>query len=427
MTKTKTKTPAAVLGQPFTLPNGGRIKNRLFKSAMSEALADRSGAPGPELIRLYGAWADGGIGLCVTGNVMIDHGAVGEPGNVVIEDDRHLAQLKAWAHAATRNHTPCWVQLNHPGKQAPKGLNRETVSPSAVPFRADMQKFFATPRALTGAEIEELIQRFAKSASLVQQAGFCGVQIHGAHGYLVSQFLSPHHNRRTDAWGGTPEKRRRFVLEVYRAMRATVGSTFPIGIKLNSADFQRGGFTEDESLDTIRALSQAGIDLIEISGGTYEAPAMTGVKAGKPTLKESTRQREAYFLAFAEKARIAVNTPLVVTGGFRSAAGMAEAISSGAVDMVGLARILAIEPDLPKRLLANLPPLQEVRPITTGIKAIDRLGILEISWYTGQLKRIGRGEAPKPNESGLWVFAKQAWHMALAGKGNRAPTKLRAN
>jgi 2,4-dienoyl-CoA reductase-like NADH-dependent reductase (Old Yellow Enzyme family) len=253
------------------------------------------------------------------------------------------------------------------------------------------------------------------------------VQIHGAHGYLVSQFLSPHHNVRTDEWGGSPENRRRFVLEVYWAMRKVVGAKFPIGIKLNSADFQRGGFTEEESLDTIRALADAGIDLIEISGGTYEAPAMTGVKVGKTPVKESTRQREAYFLDFAEKARATVTTPLVVTGGFRSASGMAQAIESGAVDMVGLARMLAIEPDAPKKLLAGKATEHQVRPITTGIKAIDKLGLLEISWYTGQLKRIGRGESPKPRESGLWVFAKQAWHMAMAGKKKRPPSKLRAN
>ncbi|HOF51803.1 MAG TPA: NADH:flavin oxidoreductase/NADH oxidase family protein [Rhodoferax sp.] len=420
-------TSHTVLAQPLTLPNGTVVKNRLLKSAMSEALGTREGSPTPELNHLYKAWADGGIGLCVTGNVMIDLKARGEPGNVVIEDDTHLAALKAWAKAATAKNTHCWVQLNHPGKQAPKGLNRETVAPSAVPFRDDMKAFFATPRELTDAEVQALVARFGKAAGIVKQAGFSGVQIHGAHGYLVSQFLSPHHNVRTDDWGGTPEKRRRFVLEVYQAMRKAVGAKFPIGIKLNSADFQRGGFTEEESLDTIRALADAGIDLIEISGGTYEAPAMTGVKTSKEPVKESTRLREAYFLEFAEKARAAVKTPLVVTGGFRSAQGMAQAIESGAVDMVGLARMLAIEPDAPKKLLAGKPTLHTVKPITTGIKAIDKLGLLEISWYTGQLKRIGRGEPTKPREPGLWVFAKQAWHMAMAGKKKRPPAKLRAN
>jgi len=420
-------TSQALLSRPLILPNGVVIKNRLVKSAMSEALGTRYGGATPELVRLYQAWANGGIGLCITGNVMIDHGALGEPGNVVIADDRDLPALQAWARAGTGNGTQCWVQLNHPGKQAPKGLNKETVSPSAVPFRAEMQGLFATPRELADEEVRALIRRFGDAAGVVKAAGFTGVQIHGAHGYLVSQFLSPHHNVRTDAWGGTPEKRRRFVLEVYTAIREAVGEDFPVGIKLNSADFQRGGFTEEESLDTIRALADAGIDLIEISGGTYEAPAMTGVKFAQKPARESTRLREAYFLEFAEKARRAVSTPLVVTGGFRSAQGMADAIESGAVNLVGLARMLAIEPDAPNRLLAGQEPRYRVRPITTGIQAIDKMGILEISWYTGQLKRIGRGRSPWPHEPALLVLLKLAWGLLRAGRKKRRPTRLRAN
>ena len=417
--------PQAVLAQPFHLPRGGVVKNRVCKSAMSEALGTRQGRATPELARLYGAWADGGVGLCITGNVMIDRRALGEPGNVVIEDDSQMAELQAWAQAATRNGTHCWVQLNHPGKQAPKGLNKENVAPSAVPFRKDMQAFFPTPRELTDAEVRELIARYGRAAGIVKRAGFTGVQIHGAHGYLVSQFLSPHHNQRSDEWGGSAEKRRRFVLAVLAAMRAEVGADFPIGIKLNSADFQRGGFTEDESLDTIRALAEAGIDLIEISGGTYEAPAMTGVKTAGAPVKDSTRQREAYFLAFAEKARQAVSVPLVVTGGFRSLEGMAAALTSGAVDLVGLARAVAIEPDVVNRLLAGQAPREQVRPIKTGIPPIDRMGLMEVSWYTGQLKRIGRGEAPRPNESALWVFLKTVFKQMGWGRKKR-PTRLRA-
>lgn len=393
-------TPQETLNQPLTLQCGAVLKNRLVKSAMSETLGTTDNRPTQRLERLYGAWADGGIGLSVTGNVMVDRNAIGEPNNVVIEDDSALDALRRWAQAGTRNGTALWMQINHPGKQAPKGLNRETVSPSAIPFRDDMAAFFATPRALTEQEIEGIITRFGRTAAIARQAGFSGVQIHGAHGYLVSQFLSPHHNHREDDWGGSPEKRRRFVLAVLQEMRRQVGADFPIGIKLNSADFQRGGFTEEESLATIEALVEHGIDMVEISGGTYEAPAMTGV--GK---KSSTLAREAYFLEFADKVRARVDVPLMVTGGFRTGAGMAAAIDSGAVDLVGLARALAIEPDLPQRLLSGRAPLHAVRPITTGIKAVDRMALMEVAWYTRQLRRIGEGREPRPNESGLRAFA----------------------
>ena len=232
---------AQVLAQPFTLPNGTVLKNRLAKSAMSEALGTTDNHVTDGLVRLYQRWAEGGIGLLITGNVMIDQRALGEPNNVVVEDERDLALLSAWAAAGTKNGTQLWMQINHPGKQSPKGLNQENVSPSAIPFKKDMAAFFSTPRELTEAEIQDIIQRYARTAAVAKKAGFSGVQIHGAHGYLVSQFLSGHHNTRTDQWGGNPENRRRFVLSVFEAMRAAVGHEFPIGIKLNSADFQRGG------------------------------------------------------------------------------------------------------------------------------------------------------------------------------------------
>jgi len=393
----------SIIGQSFTLPNGSVVKNRLLKSAMSEALGTAEGCPKNALVTLYQTWAQGGIGLCVTGNVMIDRRALGEPGNVVIEDERHLDYLRQWAAAATQNHTQCWVQLNHPGKQSPKGLNKENVSPSAVPFRKEMQAFFATPRALSHDEIVDIINRFGRAAAIVKKAGFTGVQIHGAHGYLVSQFLSPHHNIRTDEWGGSADNRRRFVIEVYKSIREAVGKEFPVSIKLNSADFQRGGFTEEESLDTIKVLSDIGMDLIEISGGTYEAPVMTGAKALRPaTAKASTLAREAYFLEFAEKARQIISSPLAVTGGFRTLKGMADAISIGAVDFVGIARQLAIEPDAPNRLLAGKEVLYQVEAKKTGVSYIDKMGLMEVSWYTQQLKRIGNGKPADPNAS-VWL------------------------
>lgn len=409
-----------LLAQPLRLPNGGSLRNRLAKSAMSEALASYDNHVTPALPALYRRWAASGIGLLITGNVMIDRRALGEPGNVALEDESDLPLLRQWAEAATSQGAQIWMQLNHPGKQSPKGLNAYNLSPSAIPFRPDMAAFFDTPREATPEQIADIITRFGRAAALAQKAGFSGVQIHGAHGYLVSQFLSAHHNQRTDEWGGTAEKRRRFVLAVYAEIRKQTGAGFPIGIKLNSADFQKGGFTEEESLATIQALADAGIDLIEISGGTYEAPAMTGTTSAT---KASTQAREAYFLDFAEKARAAVKTPLMVTGGFRSAAGMNAALRSGALDLIGLGRLLALDPDAPAALLRGANSPHTVKPITTGIKMVDRMALMEVAWYARQLHRIAHGKPPKPNESGLFAFLGSIAH---SGWGTFRTKRLRA-
>ena len=408
-----------IIAQPLTLRNGLQIKNRLVKSAMSEALGDSERAPTELLSNLYKVWAEGGIGLNITGNVMIDSRYISEPGNVVIENEDNLDMLTAWAKASLLNGANCWVQLNHPGKQSPRGLNKENVAPSAIPFRKEMKSYFTTPRALEEDEIWDLIHRFGNAARIVKKAGFTGVQIHGAHGYLVGQFLSPLHNIRTDKWGGNAENRRRFVVEVFKSIRKNVGNDFAISIKLNSADFQRGGFTEEESLDVIRALDDAGIDMIEISGGTYEAPAMTGIRQ-----KESTRQREAYFMDFAEKARKTTKVPLMLTGGFRTIEGMASAISSGAIDFVGLGRSLVLEPNLPNELLNGIEPEHIVKPIKTGISMVDRMGIMEVAWYSEQIRRISKGYEPDISRHPLKTLMNLGLKMV---KGNKVFSRLRAS
>ena len=410
-----------LLNQALRLPNGSVLRNRLAKAAMSETLGTYDNRPTPGLVELYRRWGASGPGLIVTGNVMIDRRALGEPGNIVIEDESDRAILRQWTQAATAQGSALWAQLNHPGKQSTRGLNAFNLAPSAVPFREDMAAFFDIPREASSDDIQDIIARFGRSAAVCKKAGFHGVQVHAAHGYLINQFLSPHHNRRDDDWGGTAEKRRRFVLAVYAEIRRHVGPGFPVGIKLNSADFQRGGFTENDSLATIRALSDAGIDLIEISGGTYEAPAMSG--AMHEPKKASTAAREAYFLEFAEKARGATRVPLMVTGGFRTAAGMNAALRSGALDVVGLARLLAIDPDAPTALLKGRDSAQRVRTISTGLKVVDRLGIMEVLWYERQLKRIAKGKAPRPGESGLAAFLKST---LSSGWGTFRTRRLRA-
>jgi 2,4-dienoyl-CoA reductase-like NADH-dependent reductase (Old Yellow Enzyme family) len=384
-----TDTPSVTtLATPLVLPNGTTVKNRLAKSAMSEQLGGPAHEPTAELVRLYTRWARGGVGLLITGNVMIDRRSIGEPLNVVVEDDRDIEGLQRWAKAARSDDTTALVQLNHPGRQTTAGLSKLAVAPSAVPV--DLGPAFPKPRALTGDEITEIIERFAKSARVIVDAGFDGVQIHAAHGYLVSQFLSPHTNRRDDGWGGDPERRRRFLLEVTRAIRSAIGPDSVLSIKLNSADFQRGGFTEDESLAVIEHLDRESVDLLEISGGTYEAPAMSN-----GGLAESTRLREAFFLDFAERVRTITDTPLMVTGGFRTGVGMTEALTSGATDLIGIARPLALQPELPQSLVASPETARsELELKKIGIRKLDSAA--DLWWTQHQIQRLGAGKDPDP-------------------------------
>ena len=403
--------PTDTLSQPLTLANGTVIRNRIAKSAMSEALGTTDNHVTPQLGTLYGRWSEGGAGLLITGNVMIDRRALGEPNNVVLEDERDLPLLQEWARRGTANGTQLWMQLNHPGKQSPKLVSKhQPVAPSAIPLAAKFKPYFNDPRELPQAEIEDIIQRFATAARIAQKAGFTGVQIHGAHGYLVSQFLSPLHNQRKDQWGGSIENRARFVLTVLKAIREQTGAAFPIAIKMNSADFQRGGFTEDESMAAAEMLADAGIDLIEISGGTYETPTMTG-----KDVKDSTKAREAYFLEYAEKIRARVKTPLMVTGGFRTATGMAEAINSGATDLVGVARPLAVFPALPNDLLQGRLERCDIKPRNTGIKLVDDMAMMELAWYAQQMERIAHGKPPKPDRHPLVGLAQYVYTSAVRG------------
>jgi 2,4-dienoyl-CoA reductase-like NADH-dependent reductase (Old Yellow Enzyme family) len=380
---------ALMLDAPLTLPSGLVLKNRFAKSAISEGLAELDGQPNHRHVALYRRWAEGGTGLLVTGNIMVDGRFLERPGNVIIEDDSALTRLAAWAEAAKACGAHTIVQLSHPGRQTQRFVSSEPVAPSAVPA-VKVLASFARPRALREDEIIDIIERFAVAASVVQRAGFSGVQIHAAHGYLVSQFLSPILNLRRDQWGGGLEGRSRFLIEIVRAVRARVGREFTIAVKLNSADFQRGGFGEDEALEVVRLLEREGIDLLEISGGSYEQPTWFGASEGAV----STHTREAYFLEFARKVRFVSKLPLMVTGGFRSRRGMQAALDEGAVDVIGLARPLILEPALSTRLLERESAQSPAMPRPFRIRALAALA--EAAWFWRQLWRIAHGRDPSP-------------------------------
>lgn len=386
-----------LLSAPLPLGNGATLPNRIVKSAMSENLAEADNHPGERLYTLYERLGRGGTGLHITGNVIVARGGRTEESNVVLDTDSAVDRYARWAEAAQAGGAHVWMQINHAGRQTMSNVNPEPVSPSAVQLTRG--GLFGKPRPLTDDEIVGLVDRYALAASVAKQAGFDGVQIHGAHGYLVSQFLSPLTNLRDDRWGGSLDNRMRFPLEILRAMRRAVGPEFPIGIKLNSADFQKGGFTLEESMAVANALEAEGLQMLEVSGGNYEAPRMVG-----SGVRESTRKREAFFLEYAERMREAVKVPLLLTGGFRTAEGMAGALRSGAVDLVGLARTIAVEPDLPSRLLSG--EATEARSVNTrvGVRLFDDL--LQTAWYREQLELMALGQEPDPKLSRVKVLAK---------------------
>jgi 2,4-dienoyl-CoA reductase-like NADH-dependent reductase (Old Yellow Enzyme family) len=344
------------LGAPLRLACGVTLPNRLFKSAMTEGIADALDRPTPLHDTLYRRWAEGGTGTLMTGNVMIDHRYLERPGNVVVEDESAMAELSSWAAAGTSEGNQLWMQLSHPGRQCSRMVTSQPVAPSAVQLR--LGGLFAKPRALEESEIPEIIGRYARAARIARSAGFTGVQVHGAHGYLCNQFLSPHTNRRTDRWGGSLENRARFLREAVRAVRQEVGATFPVAVKLNSSDFQKGGFSPEDSCQVAGWLVEDGIDLLEISGGTYEHLRLLGVGHEEQAVKaEGTRRREAYFLEYAAAIRNAARVPLVVTGGFRTRAVMESALADGSLDLIGLARPLCTDPGLSRRLIENTADL----------------------------------------------------------------------
>jgi 2,4-dienoyl-CoA reductase-like NADH-dependent reductase (Old Yellow Enzyme family) len=402
----------AGLDSPFALPCGRRVKNRLVKAAMTEGIADARNRATDRHVELYRRWARGGAGALLTGNVQVDRRYLERAGNIVIDgpqDENQLARLEAMAEAGTAGDTELWMQISHAGRQTPTLVATEPVGPSAVQLAIPGGRF-GKPRALNDDEILDIIDRFAFAAGIARRTGFTGVQVHAAHGYLLSEFLSPRANKRDDRWGGGIENRARLLLETVRAVRSALGPDLVLTVKLNSADFQKGGFSFDDCLAVIEMLNEEGLDLLEISGGNYEQPRLLGIDGLEPVfsekVRESTRAREAYFFDYAAAARRVARMPLMVTGGFRSAAGMNEALGGGDVDLIGLGRPLCVDPDFPNKILSGAieraPDIESGLRIGPGLfgpnsrfavfKAIN--GFARIGWYYEQIYRLADGEEP---------------------------------
>jgi 2,4-dienoyl-CoA reductase-like NADH-dependent reductase (Old Yellow Enzyme family) len=404
--------PPLSLFAPLTLPNGAVVPNRIAKAAMEENMADRGQIPGESLRRLYESWAEGGVGLILSGNVMIDPTALTGPGGVVLDERQPIEPFKAWARAAKRGGNQAWLQINHPGRQVFAAMGQEAVAPSAIGL--DMGAYshlFPVPRALDAAGIAVIVARFVTTAGLAEAAGFSGVQIHAAHGYLISQFLSPLTNRRTDAWGGELHNRARLLLDVVKAVRAAVSPGFSVAVKLNSADFQKGGFEASDAAQVVRWLNDLPVDLVELSGGSYESPAMQGAPQATEGAPQagSTAAREAYFLDFARDISAVARMPVMVTGGIRRRAVAEQALkpSEGrpGVAMVGIASALAFEPRLPERWKAG--EALEIDIPSVGWRKKAYASLAKMALVKLQLRRLGKGQQPKRDASPLLALIRQ--------------------
>jgi len=374
---------------PLTLPNGSVLPNRLAKAAMEENMADAGQLPGAALHDLYRVWAQGGAGLILTGNVMIDGRALTGPGGVVLEAGTPLERFTEWATAARSGGAQVWMQINHPGRQVQISMGGTAWAPSSVALDLGKHsKLFVQPKAMSEAEIAETVDRFAATAQAAERAGFTGVQVHAAHGYLLSQFLSPLTNQRTDAWGGSLENRARFLLDVVRAVRARVARGFAVAVKLNSADFQRGGFSENDAKQVIRWLNDEAVDLVELSGGSYESPAMQGRTADGRTLA-----REAYFLEFARELAAEARMPVMTTGGIVRRT-VAERVLGEGIAVVGMATALAVAPDLPARWRAGEDAAAQSPQVDWKDQVIAALARMALVKRRLRTLRPGRNAAP---------------------------------
>ena len=402
-----------MLNQPLTLPCGAVVPNRMCKAAMTEGLAHPDGTASAELERLYGIWSDGGSGILLSGNIQVDGDHLERPGNVIVDSalsNDAFAALQRMAAAGTRNGNHLWAQISHAGRQTQKIVNPAPKAPSAVRLRLP-QSQFGEPVALTAEEIESIVERFVNCAVTCKDAGFTGVQFHSAHGYLLSQFLSPLTNQREDEWGGTLENRARALIAIVTKTREVLGADFPISVKLNSADFQKGGFDFDDSLTVAKWLADAGVDLLEVSGGTYEQPRLLNLDGVEPieeqSLARSTLAREAYFVDFAKAMREELSIPIMVTGGLRRREVMNHVLETGGADMIGLGRPLCVDADGPNRLLNgedelaryedNLSLLPGWLMWLTRFNAVRTINSFATQfWFYEQIANIGRTGATDP-------------------------------
>ncbi|WP_285029028.1 NADH:flavin oxidoreductase/NADH oxidase family protein [Mycolicibacterium sp. lyk4-40-TYG-92] len=371
----------------FTLASGQTLRNRIAKAAMEEGLAGPGQAPDDRLIALYHRWGVGGAGVLITGNVMVHAEALTGPGGVVLDANSPLEPFAKWAKAGKAGGAKMWMQISHPGRQVNANMPGVVWGPSDVAVDVGKHsKRFGRPSAMTPQQIGATIARFVTTAARAEEAGFDGVEVHAAHGYLLSQFLSPLVNTRTDEWGGPLENRARLLLEIVRQIRLAVSPEFAVAVKLNSADFQRGGFDTDDALRVIEMLAPLGVDVVELSGGSYESPAMTG----RPT-DSRTAAREAYFLELAAELAKTSPIPLMLTGGV-TRQDTANTVLANGIDIVGMGTAIAVTPDLPNRWSRGEEATRQLKPVTWSDKTLASAASMALVRY--QMRQITQGLEP---------------------------------
>ncbi len=395
---------------PFTLPSGAVLSNRIAKAALTERLAKSNHLPNELHQRLYRHWASHGASLLLTGNILVDKRYLESTGNIVIQHDTEKEAFRRWVGDVVSYDIHFWAQLSHAGRQSNRFASWRPVSASDVQLEKMM--LFGKPIPLTESGIEEVIARFVHAARFSKEVGFTGVQFHAAHGYLISQFLSPRTNKRQDQWGGSIENRARILLEIVVRTRKLLGSSFPISVKLNSADFLRGGFDVEDATYVILELEKRGIDLLEISGGTYERSAMMGVG-----MKESTRSREAYFLDFAKQLRSKSEIALMVTGGFRTLSVCNEALNQDELDVIGFGRPFLQDDHFPQGFIDGT--LDRVIEPKINILDSNNADAAEAGYYDIQLDRLAHGLPLATHISGLRSALRIPLHELKRGIRNR--------
>ncbi|KAK2758956.1 hypothetical protein FQN54_003054 [Arachnomyces sp. PD_36] len=431
-------TDPAPLGGPLTFNFSGKTApNRFLKAAMTERLSTwdpvdlpRRGIPTKELINAYRRWGEGVPGVNVTGNMMITYEHLEHAGNAIIPPDAPFSgerfhAFKELATEAKRYGSLIVGQVSHPGRQVSSDLVQDTISASDVRLQFKGKKgatMFAKPHPASKAEIDDIVERFAHAAEFLYKAGFDGIQLHGAHGYLLAQFLSQTTNLRTDEYGGPLSNRARLILEIATRIRARVPAStgFMLAIKLNSVEFQRGGITPEECRDLCAMLqNQAQFDFVELSGGTYQTNAF---KRHNKDPQSSTAKREAFFLSFAEIIAPTLSTTRVyLTGGFRSVAGMRHAFDNTSIDGIGVGRPLCQEPLLLRLILsgqvtaAKATPLDDAEFVIATVAAGTQIRQLGFDQQPLDLSEKGDLEVLQNDSAGWFARMKADKEKRMVG------------